>query len=77
MGLSRRRWVSISNTKSAPEGARSHSSCPGVLALSPILESGSQYTIYFDAPKEPGDYPYLCTFPGHWQVTRGIMKVVK
>ena len=47
----------------------------GVLAMSPILQSGSQYTIYFDAPKEPGEYPYLCTFPGHWQVTRGVILV--
>ena len=46
---------------------------PGVLALSPVLQPGSRYTIYFDAPEEAGEYPYLCTFPGHWQVTRGVL----
>ncbi|QDT11698.1 PVC-type heme-binding CxxCH protein [Planctomycetes bacterium K23_9] len=29
----------------------------------------------FKAPKEPGIYPYVCTFPGHWIVMKGIMVV--
>ncbi len=29
----------------------------------------------FDAPKEPGLYPYVCTFPGHWIVMNGVMVV--
>jgi azurin len=64
---------------STPEGAAQHYVIEdqGVLAMSPILQSGSQYTIYFDAPKKPGDYPYLCTYPGHWQITRGVMEVVE
>ncbi len=49
----------------------------GVIAMSPILQSGSRYTIYFDVPEEPGEYPYLCTFPGHWQVTRGVLVVTE
>ena len=47
----------------------------GVLAFSPILQSGGRYIVYFDAPKKPGEYPYLCTFPGHWQITRGVLIV--
>lgn len=47
----------------------------GVLAMSPILQSGANYIVYFKAPKEPGEYPYLCTFPGHWQITRGVLIV--
>jgi len=27
------------------------------------------------APKEPGDYPYICTFPGHWMAMQGILRV--
>ena len=30
----------------------------------------------FNAPKEPGIYPYICTFPGHWMMMKGEMKVV-
>ena len=29
----------------------------------------------FTAPTQPGRYPYLCTFPGHWRVTRGVLLV--
>jgi azurin len=29
----------------------------------------------FDAPAEPGLYPYLCTFPGHGMLMNGIMTV--
>lgn len=31
----------------------------------------------FKVPDEPGEYPYVCTFPGHWQMMNGVMKVVK
>ena len=48
---------------------------PGVLALSPILWPGEQYTIYFDSPKEKGAYPFACSFPGHWRVMRGVLHV--
>ena len=32
-------------------------------------------TIKFTAPSEPGDYPYICTFPGHWRTMQGVLKV--
>jgi len=33
--------------------------------------------IEFTAPAEPGDYPYICTFPGHWRLMNGVLKVTK
>ena len=48
----------------------------GVLALSPILMPGEQYTIYFNSPKEKGAYPFACSYPGHWQVMRGMLHVL-
>jgi len=48
---------------------------PGVLAFSPILWPGEQYTIYFESPREKGAYPFACSFPGHWQVMRGVLYV--
>ena len=61
----------------SPEGAAKHFTIedPGVLGLTPILQPGGKYTLYFDAPEEPGEYPYICTFPGHWLVTRGVLEV--
>jgi putative heme-binding domain-containing protein len=31
----------------------------------------------FTAPNEPGIYPFVCTFPGHWVVMKGDMVVAK
>lgn len=31
--------------------------------------------IRFKAPVIPGDYPYICTFPGHWVIMKGLMRV--
>ena len=41
-----------------------------------LLQPGKSDTIYFTAPDKAGDYPYICTYPGHYIVMRGIMKVV-
>jgi putative heme-binding domain-containing protein len=46
-----------------------------VLAHTDIVAPQERNTIYFRAPAEPGRYPYLCTFPGHWMVMNGQMIV--
>ena len=33
-------------------------------------------TIKFTAPAKPGDYNFVCTFPGHWVRMYGVMLVV-
>ncbi|HWK58587.1 MAG TPA: PVC-type heme-binding CxxCH protein [Parapedobacter sp.] len=50
---------------------------PEVLHHTPLVSPGESYTLEFTAPAEPGDYPYVCTFPGHWRGMNGIMRVVK
>ncbi len=42
-----------------------------------LLQPETSQRIYFTAPEKPGNYPYVCTFPGHYTVMKGIMKVVK
>ncbi|MFP6900074.1 MAG: plastocyanin/azurin family copper-binding protein, partial [Opitutales bacterium] len=44
---------------------------PKVLASTPVVFSGKKVTIAFDAPVEEGEYPYVCTFPGHGFVMFG------
>lgn len=51
--------------------------CPEVLFATPLLNPGDIYALEFTAPKEPGLYPFVCTFPGHWRMMNGIMKVEK
>lgn len=40
-----------------------------------LLNPNSTETLRFTAPKVPGEYPYVCTFPGHWVIMRGVMRV--
>jgi len=47
-----------------------------ILWGSTMLDHGQEATINFIAPA-PGDYPYICTFPGHHILMRGVMHVVK
>ena len=46
-----------------------------VLWSTPQLKQNTSHTLRFNAPKKPGDYPYLCTFPGHWVIMKGVMTV--
>jgi azurin len=45
------------------------------LAYTDVVLPRDEFTIYFQAPQQPGRYPYLCTFPGHWLVMNGEMIV--
>jgi azurin len=48
---------------------------PDVLWSSKIVPAGSSYSLKFSAPTTLGEYPYLCTFPGHGLVMFGTMIV--
>lgn len=47
-----------------------------VLYYTTLLQPEDSETVYFTAPSEPGEYMYVCTFPGHYETMRGIMNVV-
>jgi azurin len=48
---------------------------PDVLCHTRVVDPGQKTTIHFDAPVTPGRYPYLCTFPGHWAIMKGVLVV--
>lgn len=50
-------------------------SIPEVLFATPLISPGKSYKLTFKAPAAAGDYPYVCTFPGHWTLMNGVMKV--
>ena len=62
----------------SPDGAAQDyiPAIPEVLAATPLVDPGNTVRLTFTAPKEPGVYPYVCTFPGHWRIMQGTMKVV-
>ena len=47
-----------------------------VLFHTSLLQPGEMEPIYFTAPRDPDQYTYVCTFPGHAETMRGIMQVV-
>ncbi len=48
-----------------------------ILFSSPLLDPEKTVSIKFTAPKNPDIYPFICTFPGHWRLMQGQMKVIK
>jgi len=49
---------------------------PAVLQATKLLSEGDIGLLNFTAPAQPGEYVYLCTFPGHWVRMYGVMLVV-
>ena len=39
------------------------------------LNARESTVVIFDAPTEPGEYPFVCSFPGHWMTMRGVLRV--
>ncbi len=37
-----------------------------ILAHTGMVAGGESNTVTFTAPRKPGDYEYICTFPGHF-----------
>jgi azurin len=46
-----------------------------IIAHTPLVQPGESVTIEFTLPTEPGDYPFMSTFPGHWLQMRGTFHV--
>ncbi len=63
---------------SDPKGAEKNyvPALPEVLFASKLVNPQQTETLRFVAPVKVGDYPFICTFPGHWSIMNGTMKVV-
>ena len=46
-----------------------------IVAQTKLLGPGETDTIDFPAPSQPGEYPFLCTFPGHFAMMKGKLVV--
>ncbi len=47
-----------------------------VLFSTPLVNPQKKYSMTINVPDNVGDYPYICSFPGHWRNMNGVMKVV-
>ena len=61
--------LGASATNALPEG-----SMEDVIVATKLLGPGESETLTFTAP-ESGDYQFVCSFPGHFAMMRGIMVV--
>ena len=65
---------------SASPGAEARSFVPDsvdVLWNTKLVFPGQSERLTFVAPQDIGDYPFVCTYPGHWRVMNGVMRVVE
>ena len=62
--------MGASATNALPE-----ESMEDVIAATKLLGPSESDVITFTAPMEAGDYQFVCTFPGHFAMMRGIMVV--
>ena len=71
--------TAANNMARTPAGEKKHfipeSERKLILHHTKLLKEHQQQTLRFTAPKKPGKYPYVCTFPGHWTVMKGVMIV--
>lgn len=37
-----------------------------IIARTDMVPGGERDSVTFEAPSEPGEYVYVCTFPGHY-----------
>jgi putative heme-binding domain-containing protein len=50
-----------------------------IVTSSPMIGPTRESLVHvmrFETPREPGIYPFVCTFPGHWVIMKGDLVVV-
>lgn len=68
------KWLDTASTEAAHDYVPP--TAKDVLAHTKLLGPGESDTVTFDAPHIPGNYLYVCSFPGHYtQGTKGFMTV--
>ncbi|MEM1056095.1 MAG: plastocyanin/azurin family copper-binding protein [Bacteroidota bacterium] len=45
---------------------------PGIVAYTPLAGPGERVAVVFEMPPV-GEYPFICTFPGHHQFMQGVL----
>ena len=48
-----------------------------ILLASGLVQPEDSQSFVFETPAEPGVYPFVCTYPGHWRRMYGALYVVK
>ena len=70
----------LAETTAAQPGALERGYVPQsnkILLKSKLLQPRNSERLRWTAPKQPGIYPYVCTYPGHWRRMYGALYVVE
>ena len=68
--------VELAGIEAGEENGWLRKADPRVIAATPMIEKGATVSIEFTAPA-PGEYPYICTTPGHAEDMHGILQVTR
>ncbi len=47
----------------------------GIIAYTTMIGPGETTELIFDVPTKRGKYPFICTYPGHYGVMKGVLVV--
>ncbi len=70
--------LSANNMAKDPIAAKNGQFIPdskNIIAHTKMLKQGEKELLRIKAPRKPGVYPYLCSFPGHWTIMKGKLIV--
>ncbi|MGN6438538.1 MAG: PVC-type heme-binding CxxCH protein [Agriterribacter sp.] len=52
-------------------------SIPEVLFYTPLVNPDGKFSLKFRVPDLPGEYPFICSYPGHWRIMNGMLTVTR
>jgi azurin len=75
-GVDPRSLVEMASTATKETGSMPPAVSDRVIAASALARSGETAEVSFDAPAQPGEYVFVCTFPGHFNLgMKGLLTV--
>jgi azurin len=76
-GIGPKAFVDKASAATKETGAIPSAMKDQVIASSPLVKSGDTGEVTFEAPTRPGEYDFVCTFPGHFNLGMRGQLVVK
>ncbi len=67
-GISPKRFTDDNGPSTRDTGTITAKAKDEVVTVSPLVKAGQTGETTFDAPSKPGEYAFLCSFPGHYNL---------
>lgn len=76
-GVGPKRFVDKASTATKETGSIPPAIADQVIAMTALAKSGETAQVTFQAPMQPGEYTFVCSFPGHYNLGMKGQFVVK